>query len=185
MSYSELSVEERATIQIGRTQGFSLRRIACLINRSPSTISRELGEGTAIDTAFTRNGHDIGDVELAARYQLNEGSARVPFFVGSLRFKSRTGRDPFEVVTDCVTTCSAAGTTGLPLELPTGLNSIASIRRGSSSEAAAMRGSLGSMGMGGRGWERVDQDWGDWGVTSGMPLRGARRKRTTRLLEAW
>ncbi len=42
MSYTELSVEERATIQIGRIQGFSLRRIACLINRSPSTISREL-----------------------------------------------------------------------------------------------------------------------------------------------
>ncbi|MFM1909080.1 MAG: hypothetical protein RLZZ591_2757 [Pseudomonadota bacterium] len=90
------------------------------VYRQDSTISRELGEGTAIDTAFTRNGHDIGDVELAARYQLNEGSARVPYFVGSLRFKSRTGRDPFEVVTDCVTTCSAAGTTGLPLELPTG-----------------------------------------------------------------
>lgn len=42
MSYSELSVEERATIQIGHAQGFSLRGIACLINRSPSTISREL-----------------------------------------------------------------------------------------------------------------------------------------------
>ena len=42
MSYSELSVEERATIQIGHAKGFSLRRIACLISRSPSTISREL-----------------------------------------------------------------------------------------------------------------------------------------------
>ncbi|WP_347505302.1 IS30 family transposase [Pseudomonas anguilliseptica] len=42
MSYSELSVEERATIQIGHAQGFSLRKIAHLINRSPSTISREL-----------------------------------------------------------------------------------------------------------------------------------------------
>ena len=42
MSYSELSVEERATIQISRAQGFSLRKIACLITRSPSTISREL-----------------------------------------------------------------------------------------------------------------------------------------------
>ncbi|TBU98766.1 helix-turn-helix domain-containing protein, partial [Phytopseudomonas dryadis] len=28
MFYSELSVEERATIQIGHAQGFSLRRIA-------------------------------------------------------------------------------------------------------------------------------------------------------------
>ncbi|WP_372241746.1 helix-turn-helix domain-containing protein, partial [Pseudomonas sp. Q1] len=27
---------------MGDAQGFSLRRIACLINRSPSTISREL-----------------------------------------------------------------------------------------------------------------------------------------------
>lgn len=42
MSYSELSVVERATIQLGQVQGFSLRGIAHLINRSPSTISREL-----------------------------------------------------------------------------------------------------------------------------------------------
>ncbi|WP_155736353.1 helix-turn-helix domain-containing protein, partial [Stutzerimonas frequens] len=42
MSYSELSVEERAAIQLGQAQGFSLRGIARLINRSPSTISREL-----------------------------------------------------------------------------------------------------------------------------------------------
>lgn len=42
MSYSELSVEERAIIQIGKAERLSLRRIARLINRSPSTISREL-----------------------------------------------------------------------------------------------------------------------------------------------
>ena len=42
MSYSALSVEERATIQIGHAQGLGLRRIARLISRSPSTISREL-----------------------------------------------------------------------------------------------------------------------------------------------
>ena len=39
----KLNVEEHATIQIGHAQGFSLCRIACLSNRSPSTIiSREL-----------------------------------------------------------------------------------------------------------------------------------------------
>jgi len=42
MSYHELSIEERITIQLGQAQGFSLRRIAGLIKRSPSTISREL-----------------------------------------------------------------------------------------------------------------------------------------------
>ncbi len=42
MFYSELSVEERATIQIGHAQELSQRKIARLINRPPSTISREL-----------------------------------------------------------------------------------------------------------------------------------------------
>ena len=42
MSYHELSIEERVTIQLGHVQGFSLRKIALLIERSPSTISREL-----------------------------------------------------------------------------------------------------------------------------------------------
>lgn len=42
MSYSELSIAGRATIQIGHVQGFSQRTIAGLINRSPSIISREL-----------------------------------------------------------------------------------------------------------------------------------------------
>ena len=42
MSYHELSAVERATLQIGQAQGFSQRRIARMLNRSPSTISREL-----------------------------------------------------------------------------------------------------------------------------------------------
>lgn len=42
MSYHELSVEERATLQIAYAQGLSLRRIAHLIGRAPSTVSREL-----------------------------------------------------------------------------------------------------------------------------------------------
>jgi hypothetical protein len=38
-----------------------------------------------------------------------------------LRFKSRTGRDPFEVTTDCVNRCVQNATgTGLPLQLPPG-----------------------------------------------------------------
>jgi IS30 family transposase len=42
MSYSELSVKARATIQIGHAHGFSLRKVACLSNRPPSITSREL-----------------------------------------------------------------------------------------------------------------------------------------------
>jgi len=42
MSHHGLSVAERATIQIGLLNRFSQRRIARLLNRSPSTISREI-----------------------------------------------------------------------------------------------------------------------------------------------
>ncbi|AVD83155.1 IS30 family transposase [Pseudomonas sp. SWI6] len=42
MSYQELSIEERITIQFGQLQGMSQRAIARLLDRSPSTISRAL-----------------------------------------------------------------------------------------------------------------------------------------------
>ena len=69
---------------------------------------------------FSADGRSIGDIELAARYPLNDGGADMPYFIGSLRFKTRTGTDPFEVTTDCVSRCvdNATGTC-LPMELPT------------------------------------------------------------------
>ena len=92
------------------------------VYRSDSTVSRELFTGTAVERVFGTSGKGIGDVEIAGRYQLNNGGADKPYFVGGLRLKTRTGRDPFEVVTDCQTRCvgqNATGT-GLPLDLPTG-----------------------------------------------------------------
>ncbi|MFD0738114.1 acetate kinase [Lysobacter koreensis] len=85
------------------------------------TVSREIFTGSAQDKVFNASGHGIGDVEVTARYQLNRGAMDRPFYVGWLRYKSRTGKDLFEVVTDCVTRCVANATgTGLPLELPIG-----------------------------------------------------------------
>lgn len=85
------------------------------------TVSREIFTGSAQDEVFGADGRGIGDAELTLRYQLNRGGPDRPFYVGWLRYKSRTGEDPFEVVTDCVTRCVANATgTGLPLELPTG-----------------------------------------------------------------
>ena len=85
------------------------------------TVSREIFTGTAQDSVFNADGHGIGDVELTGRYQLSNAGPDRPFYVLWLRYKSRTGRDLFEVTTDCVTRCVANATgTGLPLELPTG-----------------------------------------------------------------
>ncbi len=85
------------------------------------TISREIFTGTATDRVFGASGHGLGDVEATARYQINDGGADKAYYVAWLRFKSRTGRDPFEVTTDCVQRCVQNATgTGLPLQLPTG-----------------------------------------------------------------
>ncbi len=91
------------------------------VYRSDTSISREIFTGSANERAFNTSGNAVGDIEFAARYQLNQPKGTDPFLIGSLRFKSRTGKDPFNVVTDCVTRCVGNTTgTGLPLDLPTG-----------------------------------------------------------------
>lgn len=85
------------------------------------TVSREIFTGAAQDSVFSADGSGLGDVEMTARYQLPNQGADRPFYVLWLRYKARTGKDLFEVTTDCVTRCVANATgTGLPLELPTG-----------------------------------------------------------------
>ncbi|MBJ7311641.1 acetate kinase [Rugamonas sp. CCM 8940] len=92
------------------------------VYRSDATVSREYFTGAANERVFNTNGKAAGDAELALRYQLNEGGADRAYYVGALRLKSRTGRDPFSVVTDCNQRCTGpdATGTGLPLDLPTG-----------------------------------------------------------------
>lgn len=95
-------------------------RVPYLYNHT-DTISREIFTGSAEDRVFTSSGHGLGDIEATARYQINDGGADRPYYIGWLRFKSRTGTDPFEVTTDCVTRCVQNATgTGLPLQVPTG-----------------------------------------------------------------
>jgi hypothetical protein len=91
------------------------------VSAHTDSISREIFTGSAQDKAFSASGKGIGDVEATARYQLNDGGADRAYYIGWLRVKSRTGKDPFDVVTDCVTRCVQNATgTGLPLQLPTG-----------------------------------------------------------------
>ncbi len=105
----------------GLTRRLEVEMKVPYVYRSDDSISREIFTGSASEQAFNSSGRDIGDIEFAARYQLNEPKGNDPYLIGSLRFKTRTGKDPFEVVTDCVTRCLGNTTgTGLPLDLPTG-----------------------------------------------------------------
>ena len=92
------------------------------VYRSDATVSREIFTGTATERVFNTSGKDLGDVEVGARYQLNDGGPDKPYYIAGLRYKSTTGKDPFEVVTDCQTRCIGENVTGtgLPLSLPTG-----------------------------------------------------------------
>jgi len=38
-------------------------------------------------------------VEVGAHYQINHGQDGWPYFIGNLRYKSNTGKGPFEVPT--------------------------------------------------------------------------------------
>ncbi len=115
------TVTAALTTRYGLNSRWELEARLPYVYRSDATISREIFTGSASDNAFNNSGKAVGDVELAARYQLNEGGPNRPYFIGALRFKSRTGKDAFEVVTDCATRCIGNTTgTGLPLSLPTG-----------------------------------------------------------------
>ena len=48
--YQHLGVEDRRTIAIGREQGLSIRAIARILNRSASTISREIARNAPLST---------------------------------------------------------------------------------------------------------------------------------------
>ena len=109
------------TGRYGLSNRFELEAKLPYVYINGDTVSREIFTGTAVDRVFNSHGSGLGDVEVTGRYQINRGGPDKAFYVAWLRYKSRTGKDLFEVVTDCVTRCIGNTTgTGLPLELPTG-----------------------------------------------------------------
>lgn len=80
--------------------------------REDSITQRPLLVPSQADTVSTSHGSGLGDVETTIRFQINEGGPDKPYLIGITRFKSTTGRGPFDVPTNPVT--------GVQTELPTG-----------------------------------------------------------------
>lgn len=100
------------TTRWGVTNRLELEAKFPYVYRHDSTITRPIATPSVTESVFEASGHGIGDIELAARYQLNEGGADKPYYVGSMRLKTRTGKSPFETDFDNIT--------NLPRSLPTG-----------------------------------------------------------------
>ncbi|MDP2881306.1 MAG: acetate kinase [Azonexus sp.] len=102
----------------GITNRFEIEAKLPYVYRSDSVISRPLTlTPSSQDQAFAADGSGVGDFEVTGRYQFNDGGLEKPYYIGSLRLKSRTGKDPFEVLTDDAANPNAHG---LQTELPTG-----------------------------------------------------------------
>jgi hypothetical protein len=106
------------TGRFGLSNRFELEARLPYVYRSDTSVGREIGTGTATSTAFNATGQGIGDVEVTGRYQFNDGGADRPYYIGSLRLKSRTGKDPFEVLTSNNVLGLREG--GVQTTLPTG-----------------------------------------------------------------
>lgn len=102
----------------GITNRFEIEAKLPYVYRSDSVISRPLNlTPSSQDEAFSSTGSGVGDFEVTGRYQFNDGGLDRPYYIGSLRLKSRTGKDPFEVLTDDASNPNAGA---LQTELPTG-----------------------------------------------------------------
>lgn len=58
---------------------------------------REAFEGTPVDTLNESSGQGLGDIELSARYQLNDGLDGWPYVIGVFRVRAPTGKGPYDV----------------------------------------------------------------------------------------
>lgn len=112
-----ISQVERETLtgaltgRVGVTDRLELEGRIPYVRRDDRETRRPIGTGAATEETVDLDGHGLGDIEFAGHYQINDGSPRVPFFVGNVRVKSDTGTSPFDVDTDA---------SGNPTELPTG-----------------------------------------------------------------
>ncbi len=101
------------TFRLGLANRLEMEAKLPYVSRSDTTTYRALDAPTgAPNSVFDANGRGLGDIEAALRYQLNTGQGGRPYFIGNLRVKSHTGKNPFEVEID--------PSAGLPTELPTG-----------------------------------------------------------------
>jgi len=104
------TITSQITGRYGITNRLEVEVTVPHVYRSDRTTSLIGGSGGATsDSSATGDG--LGDVEVGAHYQINDGTNDWPFFIANLRYKSTTGTGPFDIGRDG---------SGIPTELATG-----------------------------------------------------------------
>lgn len=106
------------TARYGLTDRLEFEVKAPYVYRDQQSSARPLATPSSQKEVFKANGNDIGDVEVALRYQFNQGGPNMPYFIGGLRGILPTGKSPFDVKY-APASSSQAGTLTQE-ELPTG-----------------------------------------------------------------
>lgn len=101
----------------GVTDSLELEFRVPYVYRDDTQRSRPVSIGAGADETFNATGNDIGDLEFAGRYQLNNGSDGWPILVGNIVATAPTGKSPFDV--KFIQAQGVPGAT-FPTELPTG-----------------------------------------------------------------
>ena len=105
-------------LRYGLTTRAEIEARVPFVYRYDTSIGRAPLAGSQANSTFDANGRGIGDVEFTGRYQLNDGGPEKAYYVGSLRVKTRTGKDPFQIPVS--TSVTGFNGQGLQSELPAG-----------------------------------------------------------------
>lgn len=88
------------TGRYGITSRLELELKVPYVVENTSTETRPLATASVTNSFFNSSGSDIGDAEVALRYQLNHFTGDNAVWIAGLRFKSHTGTNVFELPLD-------------------------------------------------------------------------------------
>ncbi|HTH96366.1 MAG TPA: transporter [Stellaceae bacterium] len=113
------TLTQAMTFRYGVTDRLELNVRVPFVYTTASTTTGNITQNAQPITVQSE-GHSLGDVEFGGSYQINSGQQGWPIFVGNLRVKTITGRDPFSVPIYTINDPNGAFLQGIQKETPTG-----------------------------------------------------------------
>ncbi len=91
------SLNANFSFRYGLTNRIEVEARVPFTYKEQETRQRDLGVESSADSISDATGGGLGDVELTLHYQLNSVKPGKAYYLANLRFKSRTGKDSFQV----------------------------------------------------------------------------------------